>query len=93
MLRDISLALAVLTFASAAAADCGASHGAKRAITDDQAQATPAPVKKAALTPSRKNVAACRGDCADQSAKVKESAPGAVALARNAAPEAAKPEN
>jgi hypothetical protein len=93
MLRDISLALALLALAGAAAADCGDSHGAKRAITEDQAQATQAPVKKAALAPSRKNVAACQGDCADKSAKVGEGRQGAVAIARNAPPEAAKPAN
>ncbi len=85
MLRDISLAVALFAFAGVAAADCSDSHGAKRAITDDQAQATQAPVKKAALTPSKKNVAACEGNCADKSAKVKDTAQGSVALARSRA--------
>jgi hypothetical protein len=93
MLRNISLALAVFAFAGAAAAECSDSHGAKRAITDDQAQATQAPVKKAALTPARKVVAACEGNCADKTAKVKESAQGSVAVARSPAPVAEKPAN
>ncbi len=92
MLRDISLALVMFAFAGAAAADCSDSHGAKRAITDDQAQATQAPVKKAALTPSKKNVA-CEGNCADKSAKVKDTAQGSVALARSPAPAGDKPAN
>ncbi len=93
MLRNFSLALALLAFAGAAAADCSDSHGAKRAVTDDQAQATQAPVKKAALTPSQKKVAACEGNCADKSAKVKDSAQGSVTLARSPAPGAEKPAN
>ena len=90
----ISLSLSALfAFAGTAAADCSDSHGAKRAITDDQAQATQAPVKKAALTPSKKNVAACEGNCADKSAKVKDTAQGSVALARSPAPAGDKPAN
>jgi len=92
MLRDFSLALALFVFAGAAAADCSDSHGAKRAVTDDQAQATQAPVKKAALAPSHKKVAACEGNCADKSAKVKDSA-GSVTLARSPAPVPDKPTN
>lgn len=93
MLRDISLAVALLAFASVASAggaDCGDSHGAKQAITEDQAQATPVPVKKAAAPAAKKKTVACEGNCADRS---KQPAQDPVALARSTPTSTDKPVN
>lgn len=93
MLRNIAIASALFAFASVAAADCSDSHGAKRAITEDQAQATQVPVKEAAVPAAKKNLA-CEGtNCADKSAKTKKSAPTSVAVARGSAPPGDKPSN
>ena len=91
MLRTVLLAVASLTFAGTAMADCSASHAAKQVITDDQAQAAQPAVKTAAAAPAaKKKQAASEGKSTD---KNKQAARSSVALASDGAPQGDKPTN
>jgi len=53
MLRMLPLAIALVVFASAATADCGADHSAKETLTpDQQANASRAPAAVKAVVPT-----------------------------------------
>ena len=91
MFRNVLLALASLGFASAAMADCDASHAAKHEMTDDQAQVAQPAVKTAAAPAAKKKQVASSGNRSDKSKQA--STPSKVALARDGTPQADKPTN
>ncbi len=64
MLRATSLLVALFAYAGLAVAECGAAHGAKQGIMNEQdAQATKVPAVKTAKHSSQKSVKlACQGN-------------------------------
>jgi hypothetical protein len=88
MFRNLVIGVAAVAVANIAWADCDASHAAKHAVPDDQAQSTqPAPKTAAAPATKKKQVAR------ESSDKSKQTAAGTVALARDNAAPPDKPTN
>jgi len=88
MFRNLLIGIAALALANVAMADCDASHAAKHAVPDDQAQSTQ-PATKTAAAPAAKKKQLAR----ESSDKSKQTAASTLALARDNAPPPDKPAN
>ena len=88
MFRNLLIGVAALALSNVALADCDASHAAKHAVPDDQAQSTQ-PVSKTAAAPGTKKKQVAR----ESSDKTKQNAASTVALAKDNAPPPDKPAN